>query len=85
VVAILQDELTAYVARGENARKRLRHDAVAPALEEIASMEHGALSGEFATEIPLDRSWAVHGLRVVAFLQYDRSRHVVGAAASDLE
>jgi hypothetical protein len=85
MVAIVEDELVTDVVRGENARKRLRHHAVARVLEPIAAMHEGAPAGEFVKDLPLNGDWRADRLRVVAFLQDDRAHHVVGVAESSVE
>jgi len=85
VLAIVQDGLATDVTRGENARKYLRHDAVARVLDSVAVLDHDAVDGELATELALDSEWARGHLRLVAFLQDDVTRHIVGAGSSDLD
>lgn len=84
LVATVEDNVVSDVTRGENANRRLRHDAVARALDTIGAFEDGAEAGEFTKEIALEGGWAGRRLRVVAFLQDDRTRHILGAAASNL-
>jgi hypothetical protein len=81
-IAIVEDDLVTEVARGENARKRLRHSAVARALETIGALASGASSGEFARQVDLDSGWRRERLRVVAFVQDARTQAVVGAGAA---
>ncbi len=84
MVAIIEDNLVTEVTRGENARRRLRHDAVVRVLDTIGTVGKDAQAGEFAKEIELDPAWAVKHLRAVAFLQDDRTRRVVGVAATKI-
>ncbi len=83
VVAVVEDELVTEVARGENARKRLRHTAVARALETIGRLESGATSGDFTRQVDLDPAWRRDRLRIVAFVQDARTQAVVGAGTAD--
>jgi len=85
VVAIVEDHLTTDVMRGENARRRLKHHAVARVLGTIATLADRAAAGDFEKEIEINREWVFDRLRVVAFLQNDRTRHVVGAASADIQ
>lgn len=79
MAALVEDGLAADVTRGENANRRLRHDAVVRAMHAI-----GDVSGQetsLAAELPLDAAWAFERLRVVAFLQDSRTLRVSGTAA----
>lgn len=83
VVAVVEDGLVTDVPRGENARKRLQHDAVARVLRPIGSLLAGRTSGSFSQVVDLGHSGS-KGLRVIAFLQDRSSRHVVGVATTAL-
>ena len=85
VVAIVEDDLTTNVVRGENARRRLKHHAVARVLDTMAKLPHHATAGEFVKDIEINREWGSDRLRVVAFLQNDRTRQVFGAATTDIQ
>jgi hypothetical protein len=82
VVALVEDGLVTDVPRGENARKRLRHDAVARVLGPIGSLRPHATSGQFDRQIGLADAGASRQLRVVAFLQDRKTRAVVGVASA---
>lgn len=86
VVAVLEDGLVTEVARGENARKRLRHDAVARVLIPIGRLLPSSSGGEFTQLIDLAGASAGAGasrrLRVVAFLQDRKTRAVVGVGSA---
>jgi hypothetical protein len=84
VLAIVEDGLITDVTRGENARRRLRHDAVARVVDTVAEWGDDD-AGEFTKRLPLEREWAARRLRVVAVLQDDRTRHIVGAGTSSLD
>lgn len=83
VVAVVEDGLVTDVPRGENARKRLRHDAVVRALEPIATMRPSSTTAEFVRVMDLAGSGS-SAVRVVAFLQERTTRHVFGAASARL-
>jgi hypothetical protein len=83
VIAVVEDDLVTEVGRGENARKRLRHAAVARALETIGRLEPAAASGDFTRQVELDPAWRRDRLRVVAFVQDARTQAVVGAGTAD--
>lgn len=83
VVAVVEDGLVTDVPRGENARKRLRHDAVVRALGPIATMRPASIEGEFVRVMDLAGSGS-SAVRVVAFVQERVTRHVFGAASARL-
>jgi hypothetical protein len=85
LVAIVEDELTTAVLRGENARRRLRHSAVTRSLVTIASIVKDAAAGEFSRSLKLEPAWRPEHLRIVAFLQDERTRRVLGAAAARID
>jgi hypothetical protein len=84
IVAVVEDDLTSSVLRGENAHRRLRHSAVVRSLESIATLAKGVTSGEFTRELELDLAWGVDHLRAIAFLQDARTRHVVGVGTTSI-
>jgi hypothetical protein len=81
-VAVVENDLTTEVLRGENAKKQLHHSAVARSLTKIGSLGKTETAGEFTQAVPLDRAWRTDNLRAVAFLQDSRSRHVLGAGVT---
>lgn len=78
VIALVEDGLVTQVLRGENARRRLRHDAVARTLLTAAASGGEGSPRELTATLALDPDWDVDRLRVVAFVQDGRSRHVLG-------
>ncbi|HSC27638.1 MAG TPA: DUF1223 domain-containing protein, partial [Vicinamibacterales bacterium] len=84
VIAVVEDGLVTDVARGENARRRLRHSAVVRMLETIGSLEPGATAGEFVREVVLDRTWRRDRIRIVGFVQDVRTLSVSGVGAAAL-
>lgn len=81
-VAVVEDNLTTEVLRGENARKQLHHSAVTRSLTKIGSLGTTETAGEFSQAVSLDYSWKPEQLRAIVFLQDPRSRHVVGAGTA---
>jgi len=80
VVAVAEDDLVSEVSRGENARRRLRHDAVVRVLAPIGSLLPGRQAGVFErVMVAPDRSRA-GALRLVAFLQDSKTRRILGVA-----
>ena len=58
---------------------------VARVLDTMAKLPHHATAGEFVKDIEINREWGSDRLRVVAFLQNDRTRQVFGAATTDIQ
>ena len=83
-VAIVEDNLTSEVLRGENARKQLHHSAVTRSLTKIGSLGKTETAGEFSRAVPRDGSWRPEHLRAIAFLQDRPTRHVVGAGTAHI-
>jgi hypothetical protein len=83
-VAIVEDNLTTEVLRGENARKQLHHSAVTRSLTKIGSLGKMETAGEFSRAVPLDSSWRSEHLRAIAFLQDRPTRHIVGAGTAHI-
>lgn len=83
-VAISENELVTAVERGENRGRTLSHSAVARRL--TVAGEIGATAGTFSgvTVVPLEATWDVDALRVVAFVQDRAGRMVLGAAAAPI-
>lgn len=80
LLAVVEDDLTSDVRRGENAGRQLSHTAVVRRLEVLGSV---AGSGEpFDRRVALvpDPSWRRDRLRAVAFVQERESRRILGAA-----
>jgi len=79
--AITESGLSTSVSRGENARRRLRHTAVARQLERVEALP-AVLPKTYDTTISLALSsnWNRDHLRAVVFLQQARGRQVIGVA-----
>ena len=82
IAALVEDGLAADVTRGENANRRLRHDAVVRDMRAIGDVKTQGAS--LTAAFPLDAAWAVERLRVVAFVQDSRTLRVTGAASVSL-
>ncbi len=79
-VAVTEDGLETDVELGENARRRLRHAAVVRHLKSIDTLDT-PIPDHVAAEVDLaiESGWHFPNLRLVAFLQEQESRHVLGA------
>jgi hypothetical protein len=85
MLALVENGLAVDVKRGENAHRRLQHDAVARTLERIGTLARDARDGVFKAEPKTASGWSRGNLRVVVFLQHRRSAHVLGAAAAAID
>jgi hypothetical protein len=79
-VAITETGLHSSVTAGENAGKALQHAAVLRRMDKIGVIrgKGNAFSGE--ARLKFESSWKRENLRVVAFVQDKKSRHIIGAA-----
>ena len=84
MVAVVENGLAIDVKRGENASRRLRHDAVVRFLERAGTLRRDVTSGSFRSEVKLTADWSRPNLRVVVFLQNKSNSHVVGAAVAGI-
>ena len=81
-LAVTETGLHSNVSRGENAGQDLHHAAVVRSLRKVgetAPNRDAAYSGEH--DVRLDPGWKKENLRVVAFLQDAKTRHILGAAS----
>ena len=84
-IAVTERGLVTDVRRGENARRRLPHTAVARRLERVDTLPAiVADSYDMTVHVDLDPDWRREQLRVVAFLQASDSRRVLGAGQASL-
>jgi hypothetical protein len=81
-LAVTETGLHSNVMRGENAGEDLHHAAVVRSLRKVgeaALNREAAYSGE--QDVQLDPAWKKENLRVVAFVQDAKTRHILGAAS----
>jgi hypothetical protein len=85
-VAITEKALHSAVVGGENSGQDLHHAAVVRWLHKAGTAD-GNVAAAFAGEsdLKLDSGWKRANLRVVAFVQEKRSRHILGAASVRVE
>lgn len=84
MLAIVENGLSVDVKHGENARRRLEHDAVVRKLERIGTLSRGAHSGTFTATVSVAPDWSAAKLQAVVFLQQRRGARIVGASAAGL-
>lgn len=85
-VAITETALHSAVLGGENSGHDLHHAAVLRWLHKTGaanSSAEAAFTG--AQDVKLDSGWKRTNLRVIAFVQEKRSRHILGAASVRIE
>lgn len=85
MLALVEDGLTVDVKRGENASRRLCHDAVARTLDRIGTLARDARAAVFKAEPRVASDWSRANLRVVVFLQHRRSAYIVGAGMAAID
>jgi hypothetical protein len=78
-VALAENKAQSSVAGGENGGRSLTHVAVVRVLAPVGTVKAG---NSFSKDvvIPMPSRMPTSGIRVVAFLQYDKSHKIVGAA-----
>jgi hypothetical protein len=82
IVAVVEDGLTSSVKHGENAGRTLTHAAVTRRLETISTLQREAVPAEARWKI--GSGWQAPKLRVVAFLQGEKTLRVYGATQARL-
>ena len=80
LLAVTETGLHSSVTAGENAGKALQHAAVLRRMDKIGAIraKGNTFSGE--AKVKFESSWKRENLRVVAFVQDKKTRHVLGAA-----
>jgi hypothetical protein len=79
-LAVIENDLTTKVARGENGGRTLRHSAVVRSMRNVSSIARASSSWSGDVPITLGPDWNRAKVRVVAFVQDHSSREVLGAA-----
>jgi hypothetical protein len=85
LLAVTETGLHSAVTAGENSGKALQHAAVLRRMDKIGAIraKSNTFSGE--AKVKFDSSWKRENLRIVAFVQDKKSRHVLGAAEIRVE
>ena len=84
VVAITEDRLRSTVTRGENRGRTLTHAAVVRSITTIGQASADGVSSARA-EIAIASDWQLDQLKVVAFVQEQRGRAILGSASAPLQ
>jgi hypothetical protein len=83
MLAVVEDNLSSKVVRGENAGRTLTHAAVVRALRRVGAVRGSA--AQWTAEVPVPRNDSWKQPRLVAFVQDARSRRVLAAGALEKE
>jgi len=83
-VAVTEDHVTTDVKRGENRGRTLTHAAVVRSLTTVGQVAPDGHASVRA-EIPLGADWRRDQLKIVAFVQEQRGRAILAAAAVPLQ
>lgn len=84
-LAITEDNLVSNVAKGENSGKKLEHQSVVRELKSIGTLKAPEKSGEIETTLQLKPNWKRENLKIVAFVQENASRRILGVSRILLE
>ena len=84
VIAVTEDELSSHVTRGENGGRTLSHSAVVRSLTTAGRLKADQRAGSATIAVALAPDWKRPNLRIVAFVQEQASRRILGGASSPL-
>lgn len=84
IVMVTESGLTTEVKRGENHGKVLKHAPVVRYLAAIGQIAGDATSGSARADVAIDPAWQRHRLALVAFVQEQHSRAILGSASVPL-
>ena len=79
-MAITETGLHSDVKRGENAGEDLHHAAVVRKLRKLGAAGESSYSSD--EKVKLDRSWKRENVRVVIFVQEQKSKRILGAGSA---
>jgi hypothetical protein len=82
LVAVVEDNLTTAVRRGENGGRTLRHTAVVRSLTAIGTLAPRERAWSSTASVSFARDSKLENLRAIAWLQERDTRRIVGAAAT---
>jgi hypothetical protein len=83
VVALVEDGVSSAVRRGENTGRTLAHSAVVRRHQIVGTLQPEAFVAE--GEWPLNPAWQRAAVRIVTFLQGEKSGQIYGAASASLK
>jgi len=85
IVAITENHLVTDVQRGENSGRTLKHSAVTRTLMVVGTLGPQDHMWTRTSSIPLASAWKTSNLRVIGFVQEQRSRYIIGAGAISVD
>lgn len=77
-VAIAEDDISTEVKKGENGGRTLQHTSVVRSLKPIGRVLTGENNFEMEIQIEIEPKWKPENLKIVAFLQENQSRRILG-------
>jgi hypothetical protein len=84
VVAVTEDGLTTQVERGENHGRTLSHSAVVRAVTSVGRIRAEDQTASLNAVLKLGKDWNPNHIRLVAFVQEQASRRILGTSAAML-
>lgn len=78
--AVVEDDLSVDVKRGENKGRRLAHVGVVRTFETVGEMRRDEGQASFEVPFEIEPDWRRENVRLVAFVQERRTRAIVAAA-----
>ncbi|MEO6223668.1 MAG: DUF1223 domain-containing protein [Vicinamibacterales bacterium] len=82
VVAVTEDDLATQVQRGENRGRRLLHAAVVRRFAHAAQLGGDEHEATVTATVALDPAWIAQNVRLMAFVQEQKSRRIIAASSS---
>lgn len=83
--AMIQDNLSRKIGRGNNAGKTLVHTSVARDLRAVGSISPERQNFEIETFLQFQPEWKKKDLRLIVFVQENRSRKILAVSRIELE
>jgi hypothetical protein len=84
ILAMTEDRLVSQVARGENRGRRLMHSAVVRVLTRVGVLSPDTQRWSRTTSAAVRPDWKLENLKLIAFLQEQATRRIVGAGFSHI-
>ena len=84
MLAVTENNLASSVTRGENSGRKLRHTAVTRELRTLGQFASAQKTFETETIVKLAAGWKRNELRLVAFIQEQTQRRILGATSLKL-
>jgi len=85
-LAVTESGLHSAVSAGENAGSELHHASVVRTFHKVATINlNKETSYSGTTPVHLDSSWKLQNVRIVVFVQEQKSRQILGAAITRIE